>query len=193
MIYFDLLIGFLKVGLFAFGGAYGAIPLIRDVVLSYGWIEEEMLTYMIAVSESTPGPIMVNLATYVGSSQAGFWGALIATTAVVLPSFIIILLIMVLLKKLLKNPYVQAILRGLKPCIIGIILATGVYMILQHSVGTVTRLKINMTAILMTIALAAVYFGSRKCGGDSTPPPQNEARIIQQSARQRIPSHRFRC
>ena len=162
MIYFDLLIGFLKVGLFAFGGAYGAIPLIRDVVLSYGWIEDEMLTYMIAVSESTPGPIMVNLATYVGSSQAGFWGALIATTAVVLPSFIIILLIMVLLKKLLKNPYVQAILRGLKPCIIGIILATGVYMILQHSVGTVTRLKINMTAILMTIALAAVYFGSRK-------------------------------
>ena len=162
MIYFDLLIGFLKVGLFAFGGAYGAIPLIRDVVLSYGWIEEEMLTYMIAVSESTPGPIMMNLATYVGSSQAGFWGALIATTAVVVPSFIIILLIMVLLKKLLKNPYVQAILRGLKPCIIGIILATGVYMILQHSVGTVTRLKINMTAILMTIALAAVYFGSRK-------------------------------
>ena len=162
MIYFDLLIGFLKVGLFAFGGAYGAIPLIRDVVLSYGWIEDEMLTYMIAVSESTPGPIMVNLATYVGSSQAGFWGALIATTSVVLPSFIIILLIMVLLKKLLKNPYVQAILRGLKPCIIGIILATGVYMILQHSVGTVTQLKINMTAILMTIALAAVYFGSRK-------------------------------
>ena len=114
MIYLDLLVGFLKVGLFAFGGAYGAIPLIRDVVLSYGWISDEMLTYMIAVSESTPGPIMVNLATYVGSSQAGFAGALIATTAVVLPSFIIILLIMILLKKLLKNPYVQAVLRGLK-------------------------------------------------------------------------------
>ena len=99
MIYLDLLIGFLKVGLFAFGGAYGAIPLIRDVVLAYGWLNDEMLTYMIAVSESTPGPIMVNLATYVGSSQAGFPGALIATAAVVLPSFIIILLIMVLLKK----------------------------------------------------------------------------------------------
>ena len=103
MICFDLLIGFLKVGLFAFGGAYGAIPLIRDVVLTYGWIGDDMLT-LIAVSESTPGPIMVNLATYVGSSQAGVWGALIATAAVVLPSFIIILLIMVLLKKLLKNP-----------------------------------------------------------------------------------------
>ena len=150
MICFDLLIGFLKVGLFAFGGAYGAIPLIRDVVLSYGWIEDEMLTYMIAVSESTPGPIMVNLATYVGSSQAGFRGALIATTAVVLPSFIIILLIMVLLKKLLKNPYVQAVLRGLKPCIIGIILATGVFMILQHSVGSPGALSFDTTAIIMT-------------------------------------------
>ena len=162
MIYFDLLIGFLKVGLFAFGGAYGAIPLIRDVVLSYDWIEDEMLTYMIAVSESTPGPIMVNLATYVGSSQAGFRGALIATTAVVLPSFIIILLIMVLLKKLLKNPYVQAVLRGLKPCIIGIILATGIFMILQHSAGSPGALSFDRTAIIMTIVLGAVYFGSRK-------------------------------
>ena len=162
MIYFDLFIGFLKVGLFAFGGAYGAIPLIRDVVLSYGWIEDEMLTYMIAVSESTPGPIMVNLATYVGSSQAGFRGALIATTAVVLPSFIIILLIVVLLKKLLKNPYVQAVLRGLKPCIIGIILATGIFMILQHSAGSPGALSFDRTAIIMTIVLGAVYFGSRK-------------------------------
>lgn len=162
MIYFDLLVGFLKVGLFAFGGAYGAIPLIRDVVLSYGWIGDEMLTYMIAVSESTPGPIMVNLATYVGSSQAGFLGALIATIAVVLPSFIIILLIMVLLKKLLKNPYVQAVLRGLKPCIIGIILATGVYMILQHCAGNLGAPTINTSAVFLTIALGLIYFGSRR-------------------------------
>ena len=69
MIYWQLFIGFLQVGCFAFGGAYGAIPLIRDVVLANGWLTEEKLTYMIAVSESTPGPIMVNLATYVGSSQ----------------------------------------------------------------------------------------------------------------------------
>jgi chromate transporter len=162
MIYLDLLIGFLKVGLFAFGGAYGAIPLIRDVVLSYGWLDDEMLTYMIAVSESTPGPIMVNLATYVGSSQAGFPGTLITTTAVVLPSFIIILLIMVLLKKLLKNPYVQAVLRGMKPCIIGIILATGLYMILHTCFGSVSTLSPDMTTILLTAVLSAVYFGSRK-------------------------------
>ena len=162
MIYLDLLIGFLKVGLFAFGGAYGAISLIRDVVLAYGWLNDEMLTYMIAVSESTPGPIMVNLATYVGSSQAGFPGALIATAAVVLPSFIIILLIMVLLKKLLKNPYVQAILRGMKPCIIGIILATGLYMILHNCVDSSIQFSLNTTAIIMTVVLSAVYFGSGK-------------------------------
>lgn len=158
----ELLIGFLKVGCFAFGGAYGAIPLIRDVVLSYGWLEDDMLTTMIAVSESTPGPIMVNLATYVGSSQAGFWGALIATTAVVLPSFAVILLITALLKKLLKNPCVQAALRGLKPCMIGVVLATGVYMILHSCFGSVTALSPDLSAVVMTAALSAIYFGSRK-------------------------------
>ena len=79
MIYIDLLIGFLEVGLFSFGGGYAAIPLIRDVVTAHGWIDDEMLTYMIAVSESTPGPIMVNLATYVGSAKAGILGAVTAT------------------------------------------------------------------------------------------------------------------
>lgn len=161
MIYLELLAGFLKVGLFAFGGAYGAIPLIREVVLSYGWISDEMLTYMIAVSESTPGPIMINLATYVGSSQAGLLGALIATTSVILPSFVIILVIMVLLKKILKSPWVQAVLRGLKPCIIGIILATGIYMILNHCFTSLKDFSVNMTATIMTIGLALVYFGSR--------------------------------
>ena len=162
MIYLDLLLGFLRVGLFAFGGAYGAISLIRDVVLSYGWIEEEMLSYLIAVSESTPGPIMINLATYVGSTQAGFWGALLATTAVILPSFITILLIMIVLKGLLKNRYVQAILRGMKPSIIGIILATGAYMILQRCFGSIGNFSVDVTAIVMTAVLSVVYFGSRK-------------------------------
>ena len=162
MIYLELLAGFLKVGLFAFGGAYAAIPLIRDVVLSYGWIEDEMLTYMIAVSESTPGPIMVNLATYVGSSQAGLPGALIATAAVVLPSFVIILLIMAILKRLLKYPWVQAVLRGLKPCIVGVILATGLYMIFKNCFGGVPGFSPDITAILLTAALAALYFGSRR-------------------------------
>ena len=162
MIYLELLIGFLKVGLFSFGGAYGAIPLIRDVVVSYGWIDDEMLACMIAVSESTPGPIMVNLATYAGSSRAGFSGAVLATMAVVLPSFVIILLVMVLLKKLLENPYVQAVLRGMKPCIAGIILGTGVHMVFRNCAGTLKEFKPDLTAIMLTAILAAVYFGSKK-------------------------------
>ena len=159
MIYLDLFLGFLKVGCFAFGGAYGAIPLIRDVVMSYGWLSDEMLTYMIAVSESTPGPIMVNLATYIGSSQAGFLGAVIATLAVVLPSFLIILLVTALLKTVLKNKYVQAILRGLKPCVIGIVLATGIYMMMGNCFGTLFAIKVNVRSLIITVLLFASMFG----------------------------------
>lgn len=162
MIYLDLFLGFLKVGCFAFGGAYGAIPLIRDVVMSYGWLSDEMLAYIIAVSESTPGPIMVNLATYIGSSQAGFFGAVIATLAVVLPSFLIILLVTALLKTALKNKYVQAILRGLKPCVIGIVLATGIYMVLGNCFGTITAINANIQAIIMTVLLVTSMFGYKR-------------------------------
>ena len=158
MIYLELFLGFLKVGCFAFGGAYGAIPLIRDVVMSYGWLSDEMLTYMIAVSESTPGPIMVNLATYIGSNQAGFLGAVIATVAVVLPSFLIILLVTALLKTALKNKYVQAVLRGLKPCVIGIVFATGIYMVLGNCFGTFSAIKVNMQSIIITALLVASMF-----------------------------------
>ena len=132
MIYLELLLGFLQIGIFAFGGAYGAIPLIRDVVMNYGWLSEDQLTYMIAVSESTPGPIMVNMATYIGSSQAGISGALIATTAVALPSFIIILIVSTILKNFTDNPHFRAVLKGIKPCIIGIIISTGLYMIINN-------------------------------------------------------------
>ena len=162
MIYLELFIGFLTVGLFSFGGAYAAIPLIRDVVLSYGWLDEDTLTNMIAISESTPGPIMVNMATYVGSSQGGLLGGIIATVTVVLPAFFIILLIMVVLKKSLGNKYVQAVLRGLKPCIAGIIIAMGCYMILNNCIAPLKQQPMDLWPVLLTIILAALYFGSRR-------------------------------
>jgi chromate transporter len=162
MIYLELFIGFLTVGLFSFGGAYAAIPLIRDVVISCGWIEEDMLTDMIAISESTPGPIMVNLATYVGSSKAGLLGGIVSTFAVVFPSFIIMLLIMVMMKRLHGNKYVQAILRGLKPCIIGIILATGCVMIIKSSILPLFSDTKDYRPVLIACILAIVYFVPRK-------------------------------
>lgn len=170
MILLELFFGFLRVGLFAFGGAYGAIPLIRDVVLSAGWLTDEMLAYMIAVSESTPGPIMVNLATYVGVSQAGFPGAVLATLAVILPSFVIILLIMIALKNLLKNKYVQAALRGMKPCVIGIVLATGAYMVLNHCFGLKDGFAFDWKALLLTAVLGAVMFGAKPLTGKKPSP-----------------------
>ena len=151
MIYLDLFLGFLKVGCFTFGGGYGAVALIRDVVLSNGWLSDEMLTYMIAVSESTPGPIMVNMATYIGSSQGGLLGAAVATLAVVLPSFFIMLLVSTLLAAVIKNKYVQAVLRGLKPCVVGIVLATGVWMTAKNFVP-----GFDLRAIVLTALLAAI-------------------------------------
>ena len=159
MIYLDLFLGFLRVGMFAFGGAYGAIPMIRDVVLSYGWLTDEELTYMIAVSESTPGPIMLNLATFVGQSQAGVWGAVLATLAVVLPSFLIILLVTASLKTLIKKPWLQAILKGVKPCVTGIVLATGIFMILSNCILSAGQFHFNTQAFIITLILFAVMIG----------------------------------
>ena len=162
MIYLELLIGFLEVGCFSFGGAYAAIPLIRDVVLRYGWVTEEMLTDMIAVSESTPGPIMVNMATYIGSVKAGVPGAIIATFAVVLPAFLIVIVLMLLLKKLVNSGAFQATLGSLKSCVTGIILATGAYMILTNCVGSYNSIAVDHIAIILTLALGVIYFGSKK-------------------------------
>lgn len=162
MIFLELFLGFLKVGCFSFGGAYAAIPLIRDIVVSYGWLSDDMLSYMIAVSESTPGPIMVNLATYVGTSQAGILGAVTATLAVVLPSFIIILLVSIALERVLKSPHFQAILRGLKPGMIGIVLATGIWITIRNislAGGEQIKEGADLAAnALFTVSVGAVFF-----------------------------------
>ena len=158
MIYLELLLGFLEVGLFSFGGAYAAIPLIRDVVLRYGWLEEERLVYFIGVAESTPGPIMVNLATYVGSSQGGILGAALATAMVVLPAFLIILIVVRIMDKFLGNPWVKAAMEGLKPCVMGVILATGAYMIGSN---LFVDSAFDIRALVMTVLLEGVWLGSK--------------------------------
>ena len=157
MIFIDLFLGFFLVGLFTFGGGYAAIPLIRETVLSYAWLDEATLTYMIAISESTPGPIMVNLATYIGSSQAGLLGAIVATVAVVTPSFVIILLIMTLLKRFLQKRGVQAVFDGLKPCVSGIIVATGIWMTISNVGGG----NVNVKALIIALILAIIMLLSR--------------------------------
>ena len=167
-VYLELLAGFLRVGCFSFGGAYGAIPLIRDVVRSYGWMSDAMLTYMVAVSESTPGPIMVNLATYVGSQQGGLLGAVIATTAVVLPSFFVILLLTIALKSLDGNRYVQALMNGIKPGMAGVILATGAYMAVSDCLPAGG--EADPRPLILTGILAAAMVIPRLAVGRKLPP-----------------------
>lgn len=162
MIYLELLLAFLKVGLFSFGGAYGAIPLIRDVVLSHGWMSEEYLTYMIAVSESTPGPIMVNMATYVGNTQARFFGSVVATFGVVFPSFCVILLVTAILKNLTDNKYFKAILQGLKPCVVGIILATGLHLMVINCLVIKENIGVDIKAFCILLILIGILFGYQR-------------------------------
>lgn len=133
MIYLKLFLEFLKVGFFSFGGGYGSIAIIRDVVISNHWLSEDGLAYMIALSESTPGPIMVNLATYTGSVNGGFLGALLATIGVILPAFLIIILVVKVLDKIINNKYFKYLMDGAILSVIGIIIATGLYMLSEDN------------------------------------------------------------
>ena len=130
-IYLLLFLTFLKIGAVSFGGGYAMISLMREECLANGWLAEDELLNFIAVAESTPGPIAVNMATFVGSSQAGVLGALLATLGVVLPSFIIILLVAAVIRNLLKFAGVKAALAGVRPAVVGLILATAVTLLLK--------------------------------------------------------------
>ena len=135
MIYLRLFLTFLEIGAVAFGGGYGMISVIRDQVLANGWLSNEELIDMIAVSESTPGPIAVNMATFIGSKQGGIFGAFCATLGVILPAFIIMLIVAVLVRGLMKRGGVQAALSGIRPCVVGLILATAAIMLITGLFG----------------------------------------------------------
>ena len=135
MIYLQLFLTFLEIGTVSFGGGFAIISMVRERALTYGWLTEEELLNLIAVSESTPGPIAVNVATFVGATQGGLLGAFLATLGVVLPSFIIILLIASILKNLLKYEGVKAFLGGIRPTVIGLIISTAGMMLLSGLFG----------------------------------------------------------
>ena len=138
MILLELFWNFLVIGAVSFGGGYGMISLVRETVLGHGWLTESEFLSFIAVSESTPGPLAVNMATFVGASQAGLAGSLAATVGVVLPSFVIILLIAAALHSLMKYAGVNAFLAGVRPCVVAMILATACTMGLSTLGGFTT-------------------------------------------------------
>ena len=161
MIILELFFVFLKVGAVSFGGGIGMLALIRDEVVSRCWMTEPELLNMVAVSESTPGPIAVNIATFIGSEQGGILGALAATIGVVIPSFIIILIIAALIGNLLKFAGVKAFLGGLRPCVVGLILATAVTMLLSTLIGFTTYnggINVDVRGIIIFAILVTAAF-----------------------------------
>ena len=121
MIYLELFLIFFKIGAFTFGGGYAMLPLIQQEVLSQGWMDLEQLVNFIAVSESTPGPLAVNLSTYIGAETGGLLGAFCATVGVVLPSFVIILLVAKFYQAFQTNTLVKGCMNGLRPTVVGMI------------------------------------------------------------------------
>ena len=121
MIFLKLFLTFFKIGAFTFGGGYAMLPLIQEDVLKNNWLEAEELVNFIAVSESTPGPFAVNIATYVGRQLGGVSGAICSTLGVVLPSFIIILIVAHCFEKFKTSKIVKGCMSGLRPAVIGLI------------------------------------------------------------------------
>ena len=137
---------YFKTGLFAIGGGYATIPFLREMSVKYGWFTLDQLTTMLAVSESTPGPIGVNMATYVGYSQFGIPGAIGATLSLVAPSIIVICIIASVLERFKKLQVVQGIFSGLRPAVCGFILSAVI--------------SIFLVSLFRTDALGTGDFGS---------------------------------
>lgn len=159
MIYLDIFLMFFKIGVFTFGGGHAMIPMIMDEVTTKGWMSQAELTQLIAVSESTPGPFAINIATFIGSTQQGIGGSLVATLGVVMPSFLIILLIASIFQIFKKNKTVNAVLRGITPVVIGLILAAGIEILLNNIVEVKTEkvFCFDYVQILLFLLLFGVY------------------------------------
>ena len=165
-LYLRLFWEFFKTGLFAVGGGMATLPFMYDISDKTGWFTHSMLADMVAVSESTPGPIGVNMATYVGFVTGGIPGAVVATVGLVTPSVIVILLIARVLKAFRENQYVDAGFYGLRPCSVGLIAAAGVLVVklalfnteLYASTGALLDLFNFKALILAAVLLIATRY-----------------------------------
>ena len=171
-IYLSLFLSFLKIGAFSFGGGYGMIPLLKEEVLRNGWMSEAELLNMIGISESTPGPIAVNMATFVGSSQAGILGALIATFSVILPAFCIMLIIVSLLKHYSDNQYVAAALKAVRQVVVGLIISVGILLLIDIIAGDISQraFEFDWRALVIAVVLSLAMAVTKFCFKKQIPP-----------------------
>ena len=163
MIFLELFLSFFKVGLFCFGGGYGVLPLMEETVVAKGWLTAEQFYDFVGVCESTPGPIAVNMATYVGSVTGGPLGSLVATLGTVLPAFIIILIIASILKNFTENKYFKGFLKGVKPVVSALILSTGT-VLLANALGFffTPAFTPDLRSMVIFPLLLGIYFAVKK-------------------------------
>ena len=151
VIYLELFLIFFKIGAFTFGGGYAMLPLIQQEVLSHNWMDLEQLVNFVAVSESTPGPLAVNLASFVGAETGGLLGAGCATIGVVLPSLLIILLVAKFYQAFRTNTLVKGCMNGLRPTVVGMIGAS-----LLSVAGSAFSLSAGVVPLVLAVVLLAV-------------------------------------
>lgn len=160
MIYFDLFFVFFKIGLFTFGGGLAMIPLIQQEVIRNGWLTQDELIDFIAISESTPGPLAVNVSTFVGTQVAGITGGLCSTFGVVLPSFIIILLVAGMYDRFRKSNIVKGALVSLKGVVVGLIASAVIStagMIFSESIASQGYAEVVIGAGMLVVFLYVLY------------------------------------
>lgn len=161
MIYLQLFYTFFKIGLFGFGGGYAMLSLIQgEVVTRYHWISPQEFTDIVAISQMTPGPIGINSATYVGYTATGsVWGSAIASFAVILPSFILMLTITRFFVKYQKHPMVEAVFKGLRPAVVGLLAAA--VLVLMNSANFSSPDKDMYTFVISCLLFAATFIGTK--------------------------------
>lgn len=157
MIYLELFLGFLQVGMFSIGGGYAAIPLIREQALSHGWLSLAEFTDLVTIAEMTPGPIAVNAATFVGIRTAGIPGAVLATLSCILPSLIIVTLLAMLYQKFRKTDAMQVLLSGVRPAVVALIGSAALSILLQVLFGS-ENIILSDFRIVNGILFAAALF-----------------------------------
>ena len=161
----DIFWTFFKLGLFTFGGGYAMVPQMKDLVVEKKkWIDEDQLIEIIAISESTPGPIAINMATFIGYKRKQILGSLFATLGVVLPSLIIIFVISLFFDKFIENQYVAMAFVGIKACVAFLILKAGINMLkkIKKKIIPISIFLIVLTLMILfelfSISFSAIFF-----------------------------------
>ena len=147
MIYFQLFVQFFHVGLFSFGGGYATMPFLYHIAETYKWYSTKQLTDMLAISSITPGPVGVNIATFAGFSTSGILGALITTTAIILPSFIIVTIVSKILDKFKTNRCVKGAIRALKPAGCALLSAVGIKLLFTSNLNITGYILLSLFLI----------------------------------------------